>query len=358
MRSDSGSLDMRKIASMAGVSTGEVALVMAGDPRVAPPIRDRVGDAIHAAEYEPLAAVQARLGRPLRIANVFKNYRGDDPEANRFYTPIAATISLACSKRDISVTQVTMAVDENYELLSVPRSLTDGEYDAAFFFGAQLEGPSLHAALAAGFPLVLVDGYSDNSVVDSVINDNVAGAKAVVDHLVAAGHRGIAIVGTEPVCYPSVQERRLGYSEAMASHGLPTHFIDISYVLTEAVAVTTIDYVERHPEVTAIFAANDLITVAILGAARAKVYRVPRDLSLVGFDDIDLASLVMPPLTTVAIDKPTLGRAAFALMAHRLEVPEAPPVKAVLTPRLVERESVAAPRRRQPPLPPRLRSTS
>lgn len=81
-------------------------------------------------------------------------------------------------------------------------------------------------------------------------------------------------------------------------------------------------------------------------AARDAGYHLPADISLVGFDDIDLASLVMPSLTTLAIDKALMGRAGFALLAHRLEARVSEPIEAVVMPRLIERESVVPPRDR------------
>jgi LacI family transcriptional regulator len=140
-----------------------------------------------------------------------------------------------------------------------------------------------------------------------------------------------------------VQDRRTGYAEALQARGLRTNFIDASYVLTEAVAVLGVDYIQRHPSVTAVFGVNDLITVAFMQVARNAGLRIPADVSLVGFDDIDLASLVMPALTTMAVDKALMGRAGFALLTHRLEFPTAEPVKAMVMPRLIERESVVPP---------------
>jgi LacI family transcriptional regulator len=86
--------------------------------------------------------------------------------------------------------------------------------------------------------------------------------------------------------------------------------------------------------------------VSFIKLARDAGLRLPADLSLVGFDDIDLASLVTPALTTLAVDKPMMGRAAFALLAHRLEEPTADPITVEILPRLVERESVVPPRNR------------
>ena len=309
-------------------------------------MKQRVLDAMHLTGYQPLGAIQARIGRPLRFALVFKTYRGDDPEANRFYTPVASAISIACVQQGASVRQATMSVNEQSELLKIPSVLTDGSCDAAFMLGSQLNDGAVEHIRKTACPVVLVDGYSEGDALDSVVTDNVAGGKAAVEHLIAKGHREIALLGTEPDCYPSMRDRRTGYAQAIEAHGLRTHFIDSNYVFTEAVAVLGVDYVQRHPAVTAVFGAIDLITVSFMQLARDAGLRLPDDLSLVGFDDIDLASLVMPALTTLAIDRPMMSRAAFALLVHQLEVPTDGPITAVTVPRLIERESVAAPRPR------------
>lgn len=336
---------MADIAADAHALSRDVALVVAADPRVPAEARNRIVDAIDAASYLPLGAVRAHLGRPLRFAIVFKSYHDDDPEANRFYTPVAATIAIACAQDDAEIRQATMSVDAQYELVEVPPALAEGVYDGAFIIGARLSAAAAER-IRGICPVVLVDGYSEGELLDSVVSDNAAGAKAAVEYLVATGHRDIALIGTEADCYPSVLDRRNGYADALREHGLATHFVDASYVLTQAVAVLAVDHIQANPSVTAVFGVNDLVSVAFMQVARNAGFRFPADLSLVGFDDIDLASLVMPSLTTLAVDKALMGRAAFALMAHRLEVPTAEPVKAVVVPRLVERESVAPPRPR------------
>ena len=333
---------MADVAAAASASSGDVALALAADPRVPSELRRRVVEAVDATGYRPLQAIQARLGRPPGFAVVFKTYRRDDPEANRFYAPIASAIAIACATRGAEIGQATMIVDDQYELREIPAALTDGAYDGAFLIGTKLRAGAVES-MGNICPIVLVDGYSDGDVADSVVTDNVAGARMAVEHLVASGHRDIGLIGTEPVCYPSVQDRRTGYTEALQAHGLATHFIDASYVMTEAVAVLALDYIQRHPAVTAVFGVNDLITVAFMQLARNAGLRIPADLSLVGFDDIDLASIVMPALTTLAVDKALMGRAGFALLAHRLEIPASAPIHAMVIPRLVERESVVAP---------------
>jgi DNA-binding LacI/PurR family transcriptional regulator len=337
---------MTDVAASVGASSSDVALVLAADQRVEPQLRRQILEAIDATGYRPFEAIQAQLGRPLRLAIVLKTHRGDDPWANRFYAPIASAIAVACVKRGAEIVQGQMTVDEHYKFLEIPSALTDRSCDAAFLVGTQLDAEAVELLRATMCPLVLVDGYSAGDALDSVVTDNVAGAKMAVEHLIAAGHREIALFGTEPVCYPSMQDRRTGYAQALEARGLRTHFIDTGYVLADTAAVLGVDYIERHPDVTALFGANDFVTVGFMQVARDAGYHLPADISLVGFDDIDLASLVMPALTTLAIDKTLMGRAGFALLAHRLEVQATEPVRAVVTPRLIERESVVPPRPR------------
>jgi DNA-binding LacI/PurR family transcriptional regulator len=337
---------MADVAAQAGATSSEVALVIAGDTRIPLPLRQGIVDAVQTTGYRPLASIHDRLGRPARLAIVLRVYRGDEPEANRFYVPIFSAIASICASHGAEVVPVRMMVGEKYDALDMPPALLDGSCDGALFIGAQLDVAATGKARTVLPPTVLVDGYSAGDALDSVVTDNFAGGKMAVEHLVAAGHREIALLGIEPVAYPSMQARRAGYAQTLASLGLRTHFIDIDYLLDEAAAMLGVDYLVHNPEVSAVFGANDLITVALLNVARDAGLRVPADLSLVGFDDIDLASLVMPALTTLAVDKPLMGRAGFALLAHRLERPEAERVEAVFTPRLVERESVGPPRPR------------
>jgi len=333
---------MADVAVSARASTRDVALVVAADARVAADLRHRIANVIQTSGYRPLKAIQGRLGRPLRLAIVLKTFRGDDPEANRFYAPVVSAIAQSCLKYGTKIVEARMIVDDHYGMLEVPAALTDGSCDAAFLVGAQVGGLVIEQSRAA-CPIVLVDGYSVGDRLDSVVTDNVAGAAMALEHLIEAGHREIALLGTEPVCYPSMQGRRTGYMATLEARGMRTHFMDTGYVLGEAVAILGVDYVKRHPSVTAVFGANDAIVVHFLQLVRDAGYRVPDEMSLVGFDDIDLASLVMPTLTTLAIDKRLMGRAGFALLAHRLEVHAAEPVHIVLMPSLIQRESVAPP---------------
>jgi LacI family transcriptional regulator len=99
----------------------------------------------------------------------------------------------------------------------------------------------------------------------------------------------------------------------------------------------------QHPEVTAIFGCNDTFALSALRALRLLGRRVPEDVSVIGFDDIERSGQTTPPLTTMAVDKVSMGRLAVQMLLFRLTWPDAAPTMTMLQPRLVERQSVRPP---------------
>jgi LacI family transcriptional regulator len=101
-----------------------------------------------------------------------------------------------------------------------------------------------------------------------------------------------------------------------------------------------VQYVLENPEVTALFCANDLVAITFVQVARAAGISIPDRVSVMGFDDIDLARIIAPALTTMAVDKPGMGRLAVTLLLHQLEVGKACGAKTLMKPTLVERATV------------------
>src|SRR5690606_33374821 len=121
----------------------------------------------------------------------------------------------------------------------------------------------------------------------NVLIDNLDGARTAVRHLIANGHRHIGLVGSQPDSYPSILERRQGYLDALAEHGLQP-FIEDSVLSRQDAYDATRRLVARAPEITAIFACNDEVALGVLNALQDDGLRVPDDVSLIGFDNIDL----------------------------------------------------------------------
>lgn len=327
------------VATAVGLSPAAVSLALRGKAGVSSLTRARILDTARALGYRSTSSASRQHQRPLTIGLVIKAVHGDSPEANRFYAPVMAGIEEACRRLHMDLMLATMPVDQHYYPIEVPRIVTDRTCDGLIVVGAHL---SLATAeiLQTAPPAVLVDAYAEDDTFDLVATDNVGGARTAIQHLVSKGHRGIAILATEPQAFPSILQRRRGYEQVLAEAGLTPKYIDAPYWPPESAAEIGLGYIKTHPEISAVFCANDAVAVALLRAARLEGIMVPEQLSVIGFDDIDLAGFVSPPLTTMAVDKVGMGRIAVTLLAHRLEFGKDSVTQTLVRPQLVERESV------------------
>ncbi len=133
---------------------------------------------------------------------------------------------------------------------------------------------------------------------------------------------------------------RRGYLRALRDRGIADHYFAGSHLMREQAAAAASDLLRRHPCVTALFCCTDETAIGVMQAAPSLSRRIPDELSIVGFDDIDPAAHVAPALTTMSVDKVSMGRLAVQLLAQRVEFPDASCVTAVLRLTLVERQSV------------------
>ena len=148
-------------------------------------------------------------------------------------------------------------------------------------------------------------------------------------------------MGTTPTSFPSILERRAGYEAAMRAAGLDPVYVDAPHDDQLACVTAARQALAADPTITAIAAANDVIAVTVLGELQD---RIPHEISVTGFDDIDAAHMVRPRLDTVSVDKQAMGRLAVSVLRHRIANPEDPVFALVQQTRLVVRESSAPPR--------------
>jgi LacI family transcriptional regulator len=326
------------IAAAVGLSPAAVSLALRGKPGVSDATRERVMEASRSLGYRPSSGT-SRHHKPMTFTLVIRALHGDSPAANRFYGPVLAGVEERCRRLHIRLILAIMPVDQHNHPIEVPHAVTDRLSDGLIFVGAHF-ARTTEQLLEAAQPAVLVDAYAENGVFDAVETDNIVGAMTAVQHLVSRGHREIAILGTDPEAFPSILQRRLGYEHAMAEAGLTPRYIDSPYYEHETAAAAAIDYLRANPDVTAIFCANDLVAITFMLAARQVGISVPDQVSVIGFDDIDLASFISPSLTTMAVDKAGMGRLAVTLLAHRIEVGEECVTSTLVRPYLIERETV------------------
>ncbi len=218
--------------------------------------------------------------------------------------------------------------------------LTHRRVDAAIMLGA-FPAKLIEQLHGNGVPLLLLDSSIEGLPADSVTTDGFNASRIVVDHLVSRGHREIVMLAYEMEDY-NIDLRSRGFLAGLQHHGLPagsalirnfTYNVEGFPVLLQRLRSA------RPP--TAVVCVNDNLAAYMTQHVREAGFRVPEDVSFVGFDDDVYSRESIPPLTTVAVDKPALGRIGAECLVRRLQDPAAPVALLRLPVHLVERESVA-----------------
>jgi DNA-binding LacI/PurR family transcriptional regulator len=197
------------------------------------------------------------------------------------------------------------------------------------------------------YPFVLVDAYPMDFETDFAVTDNAEGGRMIVEYLVEHGHRNIGYI-SRTIDRSSMRDRQAGFLQGMINHGIP---FDSSCVVTldyasgdlfKEVGLAVDALLGRDRSLTAIFFSNDDLALAAIDYIRSRGMRVPEDISIASFDDIDRSAYGSVPLTTVHQDFFEMGKAAAEVLLERLTgKPEARPVQISLKPRLIERVSVS-----------------
>jgi DNA-binding LacI/PurR family transcriptional regulator len=203
---------------------------------------------------------------------------------------------------------------------------------------------SLNEIIPPDFPIVLVDRYLKGLQVDFVASDHFGGALWAVQYLIDNGHRRIGFVRWLSSS-TSIDHRLLGYQQALRERDIPVDpgltFHVESYPTVDVSSLAA--YLRRPNRPTAVMAANDQIAIALYRAAMMAGLRVPQDLSIVGFDDLDISSRLEPPLTTLAQPFKQIGETAVQLLHRRINAGGAAQ-HITLSSQLMIRGSVAPPR--------------
>ncbi len=189
-----------------------------------------------------------------------------------------------------------------------------------------------------GFPIVVIDRYLKGVETNCVCSDHRDGARQAVEHLLELGHRRIAFASTRPEGTTSLEDRLAGYEEALSERGvLP----DRGNMLFDTNEDTVLAFLRERPETTAVFATHYVIGLRFIAAARRLGRRVPKDLSVVCFDDYEYSDLSAVPPTCIVQQEERIGREAASLALARMRNRALPRSKLVLPTELVVRASTA-----------------
>lgn len=328
------------VAAAAHVSISTVSLVMNGKGPVAEATRRRVQAVADRMGYAPSRSARGLAAR--RTGNVGFVLREDHfRQSEPFYTRVFLGAEFEARRRGLYVLLSTVP-DPYVPDQHAPRFLKEHSVDGVVVAGG-VDGALVEQLRARSIPHVLADFAWDDAPQVSI--DNRGGAAAVAWHLVERGHNRVAFLGADPG-HPSPVARRDAFAEAMLESGHPV--TDGLLVMddgpsdrpTGARAGAVLLDLEPACRPTAVFCANDALALGLLDAARERGLRVPADVAVVGFDDVEGAALAFPPLTTVRVYKERLGEAALGVLAESVEAPDAAlPATTLIPTELVIRES-------------------
>lgn len=332
---------LRDVARLAGVSIGTASQALNNRPSVLPETRERVLKAAQSLGYTgPVNQVERR---PLvsTIGMLTKHDYGPPPESNVFFSHVQAGVEMECRAHKINLMFSAIEVDQSNRPIEWPRMIDDRQIDGLLLIGANIDAVAHGLRRKLGTPIVLVDSYAPGYNFDSVLIDNTGGATQAVNHLIDCGHRHIGLIGSNPNSPPDILERREAYRRALRARGIEREYIEDGLMEQADGYRATRRLLERAPEVTALFVTNDDTALGVMNAARDMGLRVPDDLSIVGFDDVDVAREMRPALTTVHVYKTWLGRLAVQRLIQRAQSPDQPRIVVTVATHLVERESTA-----------------
>lgn len=308
---------LEAVAARAGVSRATVSRVVNGADGVREPLVARVRRAVEELGYVPNQAARSLVTRRHDAVAVVIA----EPETRVFADPFFALqlrgISKELTAHDNQL--VLLLTEGRDDHARVGRYLAGGHVDGALVFSLHLDDPLPGLIQHAGVPTVFGgrpgwgEGRGDAEYVDS---DNRGGAREAVRHLVALGRTRVAHI-TGPLDQTSAADRLDGFRDVMGDAD-PGLVVESDFTPAGGERAMR-ELLERHPDVDAVFAANDLSAAGALRVLRERGRRVPEDVAVIGFDDmLPVAEQTDPPLTTVRQDIEEMGRLMARLLLRRL----------------------------------------
>lgn len=307
------------VARRSSLSISTVSLVLNDKPNVSEETRRRVKRAIHELGYHPHRTARGLASHSsgnIGFILTENHFQQSEP----FYTRIFLGTEFAAREHNYYVLLTTVSKEFKAKE-SMPRFLLDRNVDGVIIAG-KIDERYIDGILSMGFPVVLVDFIVPLKKISSVLIDNRRGAAAAVEHLLKQYRSDVGFIGGD-LAHPSIYERYEGYKEVLRQHNLPLceSFVDIKendtgiengYRAAQRLFSTTV-------KPRAVFAANDALAIGCLRYLKECGTRIPTEIGLAGFDDIEAGSHVVPRLTTVRVFKEEMGRVALEQLLEAMK---------------------------------------
>ena len=326
------------VARAAGVSESTASRALSGRGYVSGRALARVRQAASELGYVPNDIARSLKGQSTRVIGMVI-----DDLSQTFFAEVAAGIEAVLRSRGYRLF-LAASGGESLEESAALDEFETMRADGVIVAPATPDSPAIvKSAVSRGVPVVEVDRRTEPGLCDAVLLHNELGGYLATRHLLDLGHRRIAIISGP---FTTGEERLGGYIRAFMEAGIPIDerlVVRASFHPPDPSAVAG-DLLDANPDVTAVFACNNILASGVVQALRARGRRIPGDVSVMGFDDVVWMSLLDAPLSTVAQPAREIGRQAAQLLLDRIEgLLQGPPVTLFLEPRLIIRESTAPP---------------
>ncbi len=334
----SARITARDVARAAGVSQATVSRVLNRRSGVSEATRQRVLHAVSRLGYLPNEAARTLVARKSRtlgliIADI----------TNPFYAETAKVV--AATAQDLGYSVILCNTDNDprleQEYLQV---LLSRQVDGILFGSVRTGDESVRKLIDSGFPVVMYNRYLGPDVGNYVVIDNVKAAYEATRYLISLGHRDIAFLGG-PEAFSTASERKRGFLNALQDEGIPLRpqWVCAGMYRSAMAYQVALRLLTGTPRPTAILAANDLMALGVLDAAVSSRVPVPGHLSVMGFDDVEMASHQLIRLSTVSQDRKQMAEIAVRALLDLVEGKAMPPLRTVLPPTLIIRATTAPP---------------
>lgn len=292
---------IRDVAERAEVSVASVSRVLNGAGPVTEGTKNRVLEAAKALQYVPHSGARSlSTSKTQTIGVILPDLYGE------FFSELIRGMDVAARSQGYHLI-VSSSHDDAAEASAAIRSMR-GRVDGLIVLSPHLDAANLAAGLAGRTPILLMNGGAEAGR-PSIIVDNHGGAVLAVEHLIATGRRRIAHI-SGPAGNLEAEARLAGYLEAVARAGLPPSVIEGEFTQSSG-HTAGLELARRELRPDAVFAANDIMAVGAMLALQDAGLRVPEDIALIGFDDVPIAAMVRPGLTTLRIQIAETGRGAL-----------------------------------------------
>lgn len=332
-----GSTKLRDIAELLGCSVATISNAINGRGRMSAEMRQLILDKCAELNFVPNSA-----GRSLRLQRtdaVGVIYAPSFAElfGNVFYARIMEGLAETFGEAGLD-----LVLGNRRDPDGMPSIVRQGKVDALVVLAGVFTAMDYEVLRHCPVPLCIVDGYVPSFEADSLTSDGFSGGQQVAEHLHSYGHRKIVMTAYRSPLY-NIDQRIAGFFSGLHSCGLDLPEDDALIRVDDdrEAAQSLLERLNSDNPPTAVFAVNDTMALSLIDAFEAAGLRVPKHISVVGFDDDPAAARARPALTTVGLKKRDIGAVSARLVLDRLSDPERPIVHQIQPTKLVIRESVA-----------------